>query len=100
MEDQETLTTKARRCNVQIGDITLTVFHLPDGSYRLSQTEVTGIIHKPARSIFAFLRSKQLKYLLGKGFEFSHTTTNLAGEGSQRPITPIPREMALLYWYR
>ncbi len=93
-------TYKAQRCTVEIGSIPLTVFRLPDGEYRLSQSEVSGVVEKPARSIFDFLRSTQLKSILDKGFEFSLSWEKVAVEGSQKPIVPISVEMALLYWYK
>lgn len=100
MKYHSTQTYKARRCSITIGSIPLTIFQLPDGSYRLSQSEVSGVIAKPARSMFSFLRSKQLKSILDSGFEPSLSLEKVAVEGSQKPIVPITIEMALLYWYK
>ena len=86
--------------SIELGDISLTVFQLPNETYCLSQSEVSAVINKPARSIFAFLRSKQLKSLAGEDFKFSHSTLKLSVEGSQKPITPVSVEMALLYWHK
>lgn len=99
MEYQRTQTYKAQRCIVHLGSIPLTVFRLPDGSYRLSQSEISGVIEKPARSIFAFRRSKQLKCLLSMDSNVS-LFEKVAVEGSVGLITPIPIEIALLYWHK
>ena len=49
---------------MQIGSLTVDGFMLPDGSYRMSQTQAAECVGKPARSTFDFLRSKALKRLL------------------------------------
>jgi len=97
MEKIQTKTYKAKRCKIHIGDILLAVFQLPDGSYRLSLSEVAGVADKQARSIFEFLRSKYLKALLADESNLS-ISGKVAVEGSQGLITPIPIETALLYW--
>lgn len=90
-------TKKARRCILNLANIELTVFQVPDGSYRLSQSEVAGVIAKQAYSIWQFSRSKHVKSLLAQGCEFC-IDLELAVEGSNKPIIPIPLELAALYW--
>lgn len=64
-------TKKAQRRILNLASIELTVFQLPDGSYRLSQSEVAGVIGKPARSTFAFLHSSSVQALLVTDFNVS-----------------------------
>jgi len=56
---------KASQATVQIDLLTVDGFMLPDGSYRMSQTQAAECVGKPARSTFDFLRSKVLKTLTG-----------------------------------
>lgn len=90
-------TKKAQRRILNLASIELTVFQLPDGSYRLSQSEVAGVIGKPARSTFAFLHSKRVQALLVTDFNVS-LKEKLAVEDSIGLIVPIPLELAALYW--
>lgn len=111
---------KATRASVQIGSIEVDGFMLPDGSYRMSQTQAALCVGKPARSTFDFLRSKALKRLLGEAggtFDFlpedtvaalkSSTYTvdqflvDIGDEGSQGQtrIRGVPLEIVILYWH-
>ena len=58
---------RAVRASVQIGSLMVDGFMLPDGSYRMSQTQAAECVGKPARSTFDFLQSKALKRLLSEG---------------------------------
>ncbi len=96
MPEQIQPTFKVERRSIQIGDISLEVAMLPDGSYRLSQTEVAGAIDKQESSIRSFRGSKWLKSLVGKAFQ----SAGLAIEGSNKPIAPVSLELAALYWQK
>lgn len=91
---------KATRTIVQIGSLTVDGFMLPDGSYRMSQTqaaEAVGLVERNARD---FLRSNALKSLLGEGytpaiFEIERDVNQV--QGSSR-IRGLPLEVVSAYW--
>jgi len=88
-------TAKARKAIIQLGSNLLEVFQLPTGEYRLSQSEVTGVIGKPNRSIIEFLQAKSSEVLQYKEFELSKA---LPVESSNKPIKPISIQVATAYW--
>ena len=51
------------RASVQIGSLTLDGFMLPNGSYRMSQTQAAECVGKPEINARRFLDSKALKSL-------------------------------------
>lgn len=59
---------KAKRALVRIGTLELEGFQLPDGSYRISQTQVAQSVGKDESNARKFLTSKSIKALLGKGY--------------------------------
>ena len=64
---------KATRASVRIGALEVDGFMLPDGSYRMSQTQVAEAVGLSKRNVSDFLRSKALKRLLqeaGGTFDF------------------------------
>ena len=77
-----------------MGDTPLTVFQQPDGSYRLSQSEVAQVIEKSESSIRSFKQSSRAKALCTLASEFAV----LDVVGSNKPIVPISLELAALYW--
>jgi len=115
-----TESVRAVRATVQIGNLTVDGFQLPDGGYRMSLTQAAECVGKPARSTFDFLRSKALKGLLseaGSTFDFLPEDTvaalatdtytvekflvDIGEEGSrgQTRITGVPLEIVILYWH-
>lgn len=91
---------KAQRRTIYIGDIPLEVAMLPDGSYRLSQTQATEVVNKRRNSMFYFYRSNRLKAFLGNDFQCSSLSEELFIEGAPRPINPVTFEVACLYWQK
>lgn len=59
---------KATRATVTIGSLVVDGFMLPDGSYRMSQTQAAEAVGLTRRNVSDFLRSKSLKSLLGEGY--------------------------------
>lgn len=59
---------KATRQPISIGDRTIDGFMLPDGNYRMSQTQVAECVGLNERNAREFLQSKALKTLLGQGY--------------------------------
>jgi hypothetical protein len=111
---------KAVRASVQIGSLTVDGFMLPDGSYRMSQTQAAECVGKPARSTFDFLKSKALKRLLseaGSAFDFLSDSTvtaisadaypleqfsvdiGIEGYQGQTRIKGVPLGIVILYWH-
>ncbi len=91
---------KAQRRTIHLGDFPLEVAMLPNGEYRLSQTQVAGVIDKAQNSIIQFLRSKYFKAIFTNGFELYKSEEKLLIEGSNKPISPIPIKVASLYWQK
>lgn len=87
-------TCKAEPRIIQLGQIPITVYQLPSGNYCLSQTEVTAVIEKLAASIYHYQRSKRLESVLSSKKELPIVCI----EGSNKPISPVPLELAALYW--
>ena len=85
---------KARRRTIKLGDISLSVFQLATGAYRLSQTQVAEAIGKDESSFRKFLDSESPEALPYKGFE----SGKLPVEKSNKPINPIPIPLAIAYW--
>ncbi|MGA7936072.1 MAG: hypothetical protein WCA35_21135, partial [Kovacikia sp.] len=59
---------RATRATVQIGSIEIDGFMLPDGSYRMSQTQVAETVGKPEINARRFLTSRAINALLGEGY--------------------------------
>lgn len=60
--------TKAQRATVHIGSLEVDGFMLPDGSYRMSQTQAAESIAKDESNARKFLASKAIKTLLGEDY--------------------------------
>jgi hypothetical protein len=59
---------KATRATITLGSLTIDGFMLPDGSYRMSQTQAAECVGLTERNARDFLRSNALKALLGEGY--------------------------------
>ena len=95
---------KATRATIAIGSLKVEGFMLPDGSYRMSQTQVAETVGLKPRNVFDFLRSKAIKSLLGEGYTFSVSDDEYiqsepeTGKRGASRITPIPLEAVATYW--
>jgi hypothetical protein len=99
-----TKSIKATRASVQIGALEVDGFMLPDGSYRMSQTQVAEAVGLSRRNVSDFLRSKAIKALLGEGY----TGTILEreeieiepepGKRGQSRFMAMPLEIVSAYW--
>ena len=81
---------KAQRRTIHVGDTSLKVAMLPNESYVFSQSEVAEVVAKPEIYIRRFLHSKWVKSLPELRSEFD----TLPIEGSNKPIAPVPPEIA------
>ena len=91
---------RAVRALVQIGSLTVDGFMLPDGSYRMSQTQAAECVGKPEINARRFLDSKAIKALLGQGYtpdsiEIEPSFERLRG---QSRFNALPLEVVTAYW--
>lgn len=100
---------RAQRAIVQLGEIQVEGFMLPDSSYRMSQTQTAEIVGKSRQSVSDFLRTKSFKRLLDKvggvsGFSgdspFETFTVEIGEGGSQGQtrIIGLPLIIVFIYW--
>lgn len=95
---------KATRARVQIGALEVDGFMLPDGSYRMSQTQAAEAVGLSRRNVSDFLRSNTIKTLLGEDY----TGTILEreeieiepepGKRGQSRFMAMPLEVVSAYW--
>ncbi len=91
---------RAVRAAVQIGSLTVEGFMLPDGSYRMSQTQAAECVGLSERNAREFLQSKALKSLLGEGYTPANSEIEPDAEqvrGGSR-IRALPLEVVGAYW--
>jgi len=91
---------KAKRQMIKIGDISLEVAMLPDGSYRLNHAQATEVVDKPRDSMSRFRRSKYIQSLLGNTCQSYTVPEEVFLEGVNRLINPVTIELACLFWQK
>lgn len=91
---------KAKRQVIQIGNISLEVAMLPDGSYRLNHTQATEVVDKNRDSMSRFRRSKYIRSILGNTCQDYTVPEEVFLEGANRPIIPVTIELACLFWQK
>ena len=96
-----TESVKATRSSVRIGSLEVDGFMLPDGSYRMSQTQAAECIGKPEINARRFLDSKAIKALLGNSYtpdtvEIEASAEQLRG---QSRFNALPLEVVTAYWF-
>lgn len=90
---------KATRQMISVGSLEAEGFMLPDGSYRMSQTQVSEAIGDDAIYARRFLDSKALKALAGS--DYTPDTFEVSSEGQSRGQTRIQGwtlETVYAYW--
>ncbi|HEY9653663.1 MAG TPA: hypothetical protein V6C95_23580 [Coleofasciculaceae cyanobacterium] len=90
---------KATRATVQIGSLEVDGFMLPDGAYRMSQSQASECIGDDAVYARNFLRSRTLKSFKGEGY--TPETFEVDPEGQTRGQTRIQGwslEIVFAYW--
>ncbi|NET34443.1 MAG: hypothetical protein F6K19_20865 [Cyanothece sp. SIO1E1] len=91
--------TKATRTEIQIGSITVNGFMLPDGSYRMSQTQAAECVGKPEINTRRFLNSKTIQELVGQDFTPDSVEIESApGTPGQSRFNALPLEIVTAYW--
>ncbi len=94
--------TKATRAKIAIGDIEIDGFMLPDGSYRMSQSQAAECVNLTPQNASDFLRSKAIKSLLGADYtdrkiEKIEIESTEQARGQSR-INALPLEVVGVYW--
>ena len=95
---------KATRATITIGPIQVDGFMLPDGSYRMSQTQTAEAVGLPERNARDFLKSKAIKTLLGEGYTpaiSDRKEIEVEPEPGKRGGTrfmPMPLNAVIAYW--
>lgn len=85
-----------RRAVINLGDIELDVFQMPDGSYQLSEEGTASAVGKPNNSVLYFRRSKAPQALPYK--DFAPYKSSVEGENTR--INCIPFDLAAAYWLK
>lgn len=94
-----TTSDKAKRATVEIGPLAIEGFQMPDGSYRMSQTQAAECIGKPEINARRFLDSKGIKALRGEGY--TPDTIEVEPEQQTRGQTrfsALPLDVVSAYW--
>jgi hypothetical protein len=90
---------KATRTTIQIGDFSVDGFMLPDGSYRMSQTQTAEVVGLSERNARDFLDSKTFKCLSGGGFTPAiFDIESETQERGQSRFRALPLEVVVIYW--
>ena len=90
---------RAVRASVQIGSLTVDGFMLPDGAYRMSQTQAAECVGLKVQNVSDFLRSKAFKALAGEGYtpQISEIEPTEQVRGQSR-INALPLAVVRKYW--
>ena len=90
---------KATRATVTLGSLTVDGFMLPDGSYRMSQTQAAECIEEDAVYARNFLTSKALKALRDKGYTPETFEVDPIGQSrGQTRIRGWTLDIVYAYW--
>lgn len=95
-------TDKAKRETIFVGSLEIEGFMMPDGSYRMSQTQAAECIGLGAQNASRFFQSKAFKALRGKestdhGFEQIEVESSQQATGGTR-INAVPLDVVMLFW--
>lgn len=93
---------KAKRRPVNIGNIGVQGYQMPDGSYRMSQANAADAIEEPPVYALRFLQSKDSKALLGERYT-DYTPEQIEvesdpGKRGQTRINALPLDVVSAYW--
>lgn len=88
---------KAKKVDILLGKVDISVYQLPNGEYRLSQTQITETIDQDEISFRHFLKSKAPEALPYKGCKFDKIQEPGA---AGRPPNGVPIKVASVYWLK
>ena len=83
---------KATSATVAVGGLTVDAFMLPDGSYRMSQTQAAEAVGKDEINARRFLTSKSINAIRGEGY------TPDSIESGQTRFNALPLDVITAYW--
>ena len=91
---------KASRATVKLGTLTVDGFMLPDGSYRMSQTQAAECVGLSERNAREFLDSKAFKRLVGEGYTpaIFEIESELNQPRGQTRFRALPLDVVVIYW--
>lgn len=89
---------KATRATVAIGGLTVDAFMLPDGSYRMSQTQAADLVGLSERNARDFLDSKTFERLVGEGYTPAIFDIDSEQSRGQSRFRGLPLEIVVIYW--
>lgn len=99
---------KATRATVTLGSLTIDGFMLPNGEYRMSQTQASECVGKAGQGISNFLKSKAFNRLLGEAGGTSQKAqqstesfiVDIGDQGSkgETRIVGLPLVTVFIYW--
>ena len=90
---------KAKRSTVAIGSLSIAGFQMPDGSYRMSQTQAAECIGKPEINARRFLDSRGIKALRGEGYTPDTIEVDSPEqERGQTRFNALPLDVVSAYW--
>ncbi len=89
---------KATRATVAIGALTVDAFMLPDGSYRMSQTQSADLVGLTERNAREFLDSKTFERLAGEGYTPAIFDIDSEQSRGQSRFRGLPLEVVIIYW--
>ncbi|MEM6434499.1 MAG: hypothetical protein AAF773_11700, partial [Cyanobacteria bacterium P01_D01_bin.115] len=93
------MTDKAVRAPVSLGGMDIEGFQMPDGSYRMSQTQAALAVGKDEINARRFLDSRGIKTLLGKGYTPDTIEVESTGQvRGQGRINALPLEVVTAFW--
>ena len=97
VSDDKTEVIKVEKVVIELGKIKIDVYEIPNGEYRLSQTQIAEIIKENEISFRRFLRSKSPEALPYKGYKFDRIREKGA---VGRPANGVPIKIAGAFWLR
>jgi hypothetical protein len=89
---------KAIRATVAIGALTVDAFMLPDGSYRMSQTQSADLVGLTERNAREFLDSKTFERLAGEGYTPAIFDIDSEQSRGKSRFRGLPLEVVVIYW--
>lgn len=90
---------KAKRATVAIGPVAIAGFQMPDGSYRMSQTQAAECVGKQQRNAGRFLESNGIKALRGEGYTPDTIEVESADQvRGQTRFNALPLDVVSAYW--
>ncbi|MGB5963354.1 MAG: hypothetical protein WBG73_22145 [Coleofasciculaceae cyanobacterium] len=84
---------------VKIGSLEVDGFMMPDGSYRMSQTQAAECVGKPEINARRFLSSKTIKALLGESYTPDSLEIESGQSRGQSRFNALPLEVVTAYWF-